>query len=76
MKRATFSIDKDTYTMLRYEARRRGVSVSELIREAVMKYLPGRKRRKLSFIGIARGPKDLSTRVDEVVRDAILKHKG
>ena len=63
----------DVDARLRLEARRRGVPVAELVREAVERHLPGPARhRRLAFFGIGDGgPADASERVDEYVRKSI-----
>jgi hypothetical protein len=57
---------------LRIEARRRGTSIAELVREATEAYIAELRRpRKLSFIGVGEGPADLAERADEYIADAI-----
>ncbi|MCZ7588585.1 MAG: ribbon-helix-helix domain-containing protein [Gaiella sp.] len=76
MKRTTIMLPDETAARVAREARRRGVSVAAVVREAVEEHLPAEQPRKLSFIGIVEGSVDDATRVDEVVRDAILqKHR-
>jgi hypothetical protein len=56
---------------LRFEARRRGVSVAEVAREALEKHL-GPTPRDLGFFAVGEGsPRDASERVDEFVGKAI-----
>ena len=56
-------------TRLRQEAQRRGMTVSELTREALESYLGGHRRR-LSFTAVGRsGESDISTRVDEILAE-------
>lgn len=58
---------------LRLEARRRGVPMAEVVREAVERHLPAPPvRRRLAFFAVGEGgPTDASERVDEVVRDTL-----
>jgi plasmid stability protein len=62
---------------LRFEARRRGVSVADLVREALdAKFGQPPGRRQLSFVAIADGDGDnVSERVDEFVSRAIQRRK-
>jgi hypothetical protein len=63
----------DLAARLRHEARRRDVSVAEIVREAVESYLPARTAgERLSFFAIGEGaPPDASEHVDEYVRNAV-----
>lgn len=62
---------------LRFEARRRGVGIAEVVREAVEQHLPNpaaKGRAPLSFVAIGEGgPADASERVDEYVAKALRK---
>jgi len=62
---------------LRFEARRRGVGIAEVVREAVEQHLPGpigEGRAPLSFFAIGEGgPPGASERVDEYVGKALRK---
>jgi predicted transcriptional regulator len=75
MKRTTVKLPEDLDAKLRQEAARRGVTVSELTREAIERYLNGGPRRTLRIAGVARSERgDLSTRVDEIFGE-ILEEK-
>lgn len=53
---------------LRHEAARRGMTISELTREAIESHLGGRERR-LSSTGAGRsGQHDISERIEEILR--------
>ncbi|HZT44608.1 MAG TPA: ribbon-helix-helix domain-containing protein [Gaiellaceae bacterium] len=73
MKRTSVMFTDDVDARLRLEARRRGIPVAELVREAVERHLPRpAKNRRLAFFGVGEGgPADASERVDEYVRKAI-----
>ena len=75
MKRTTVMLTDDTESRLRLEARRRGVPMAEIVREAVERHLPAPKPRKpLSFFAIGEGsPADASERVDEFVQAALTR---
>jgi metal-responsive CopG/Arc/MetJ family transcriptional regulator len=57
MKRITISVPEDLMAALHREARRRGVTLSQVAREAIEAHLSrgSGARRKLSFAGVARG---------------------
>ena len=60
MKRTTVSADSDDLAILEYEAKRRGVSLTQVLREALAEYAAEvRAARKPSF-GIAHGDPGLS----------------
>ena len=67
----------DVVTRLKHESRRRGVSVAELVREAVERHLPAPKPGEpLSFFALGEGgPPDASERVDEHVSRAIRRYR-
>ena len=67
----------DVATRLKHESRRRGVSVAELVREAVERHLPGPKAGEpRSFFALGEGgPPDASERVDEHVHTAMRRYR-
>jgi hypothetical protein len=73
MKRITMMLPEDTLTRLRHESRRRGISVAELVREAVDRHVPdpGASGRLSLFAIGAGGPADASERVGEYVGRAM-----
>jgi hypothetical protein len=73
MKRTTIMLPDEVENRLRMEARRRGVPIAEIVREAVERHLPETKPGKpLSFFAVGEGgPSDASERVDELVRKAL-----
>jgi hypothetical protein len=73
MKRTTVMLPDDVEARLRREARRRGVPLAQIVREAVERDLPAPEPgRPLSFFGIGEGgPADASERGDEYVGRAV-----
>ena len=73
MKRTTVMFPDDVDARLRLEARRRGVAVAEIVREAVEQYVPAPETGlPLSFFAVGdQGPVDGSDRVDEYVRRVV-----
>ena len=78
MKRTTVMLPDNVAAHLKHESRRRGVSVAEIVREAVERHLaPSKKKRTLSLVGIGEGgPPDGSERVDEHVAAALRQYRG
>jgi len=70
MKRTTVKLPDDLDAKLRHEAHRRGVTISELTREAIEAHLgASRGRRKLHAAGAGRsGSGDVSSRIEEILR--------
>lgn len=66
MKRTTVKLPDEIDARLRHEARRRGVTLSELVREAVEAHV-GRRRLR-SFGAGKSGRKDISERIEEILR--------
>jgi Ribbon-helix-helix protein, copG family len=66
-------LPEDVDARLRHEARRRGVSIADVAREALDRHLPPpRADGRLSFFAVGEGsPSDASERVDELVADAV-----
>lgn len=73
MKRTTIVLPDDVDAQLRYEARRRGVSMTELAREAIAAYLvdPADEGRDLSIFDLAEGDPDSGSNVDRYVAEAM-----
>jgi hypothetical protein len=65
----------DVDARLRREAKRRGVSIADVAREAIDRHLaPPPPDGRLSFFAVGDGsPPDASERVDELVAEAILR---
>ena len=75
MKRTTVKIPDELDARLRHEARRRGVTISALTREALEAHLgaggeAGRRRRKLRAAGSVRsGGENVAARVEEILAE-------
>jgi hypothetical protein len=70
MKRTTVKLPDELDARLRLEARRRGVTISELTREAIQTHLDGGGRRRLLAAGAGRsGRADVSERIEELLRE-------
>ena len=66
----------DVDARLRLEARRRGVSVAQVARDAIERELPRPPDGNLSFFAVGDGsPADASERVDELVVDSIQRRR-
>jgi hypothetical protein len=77
MKRTTVMLPDELESQLRFEARRRGVPIAQIVREAVEREFaavePG---QPLAFFGIGEGgPADASERVDEYVTRAVRRRR-
>jgi predicted transcriptional regulator len=71
MKRTTIMLPDEVDARLRFEARRRRVSIADVAREAIEKHLPP-VAADLAFFAMGEGsPRDASERVDELVARAI-----
>ncbi|HWB72393.1 MAG TPA: CopG family transcriptional regulator [Egibacteraceae bacterium] len=69
MKRTTVKLPEDLDALLRHEAARRGVTISELTREAIEQHLqvtPGRRRLMAAGAGHS-GRHDISERIEEIL---------
>ena len=68
-------LPEDVDALLRFEAKRRGLSIADVVREAIEQYLPS-PAEDLGFFAIGEGrPRDASERVDELVGRAIRRHR-
>ena len=72
MKRITIIVSDDVDARVRLEARRRGSSISAVVRAALHRHLPHTSAGHLSFFWVGEGgPADVSERVDEYVVQAL-----
>jgi predicted transcriptional regulator len=69
MQRTTVKLPDDLDARLRHEAQRRGLTVSELTREAIERLLdaPRGERRLLAAGAAASGRSDVSERIEEIL---------
>ena len=70
MKRTTIFADETTLETLKYIAKEEGISIAEVIREAMSKFIAQRQgeRKKLSILGIGQsGRKDIAERCEELL---------
>ena len=73
MKRTTIMFPDDADARLVGEARRRGVPIAEVVRDAVEHHLPpSAPGRHLPFFAIGDGPVDGGRRIDEIVGEIIV----
>lgn len=76
MKRTTIMLPDDVDARLRLEARRRGLSIAQVAREAIERELPPPADGQLGFFAVGDGsPTDASERVDELVVDGVRRHQ-
>lgn len=72
VKRTTVKIPDELDARLRQEAERRGVTISDVTREALAAHLGDGKRRHLASAGVGRsGEHDISERFEEILRAEI-----
>jgi len=67
MKRTTVKLPEQLDARLRHEAARRGMTVSQLTREAIESHLGGRRRLLAAGAGRS-GSDDVSERIEEILR--------
>ncbi|MGH9008040.1 MAG: CopG family transcriptional regulator [Acidimicrobiales bacterium] len=77
MKRTTIMLPDELNVRIRLEARRRGVSIADVAREAIDQHVPDPTRKgQLGFFAVGEGePSDASERVDEFVSAAIARRR-
>src|SRR6478735_4226344 len=73
MQRTTVKLPDELDARLRHEAKRRGITVSELTREAIAAHLGERRdRRRLLAAGAgASGRSDVSERIEEILAEEL-----
>jgi len=70
MKRTTVKLSDETDALLRHEAQRRGMTISELTREAVQAHLGSRRVLGAAAAGRS-GKNDVSERVEEILASEV-----
>lgn len=77
MKRTTIMLPDELDARIRLEARRRGVSIADVAREAIEQHVAGAvPTGRLGFFAIGEGsPVDGSERIDELVGQAIARRR-
>jgi hypothetical protein len=72
MRRTTIKLPDDVDARLRHEARRRGVPIAVVVREAVEAHLGIGGRRRLGAAGVGQsGRSDISMRIEEILREEL-----
>ena len=72
MKRTTIKLPDDLDARLRHEAERRGVTIAEIVREAIGAHLGVGRRRHLFGAKSGRsGYTDTARRIEEIIREEI-----
>lgn len=72
MRRTTVKIPDELDERLRHEAARRGITISELTREALAAHLGVGETHRLGAAGAGRsGRADISERIEEILRDEL-----
>jgi len=70
VKRTTVKISDELDAWLRHEAARRGLTMSDVTREALEAYRGNGGRRRLSFEGVGdSGRTDISERIEEILAE-------
>lgn len=67
LKRTTVKLPDELDAKLRHEAERRGITVSELTRNAIEDHLGGRRRRLRAAGAGHSGRDDISERIEEIL---------
>jgi predicted transcriptional regulator len=72
MKRTTVKLPDELDARLRQEARRRGITVSELTRTAIEEHVGAGRRRQLGAAAAGRsGRSDVSERIEEIIASEV-----
>jgi hypothetical protein len=71
MKRTTIKLTDDDDMRLREEARRRGTTISEVSRQAIVEHLGGSRRRLMAAGAGRSGRPDISERIEDILREEL-----
>ena len=71
MVRTTVKLPEELDSRLRYEAQRRGITISELTREAIESHLSPGRRLRAAAAGRS-GRSDVSDRIEEILSREVL----
>lgn len=72
MKRTTIKISDELDARLRHDAARRGMTISEVTREALEAHLGVGARRRLSFAAAGRsGRSDVAERIEQILAEEL-----
>ena len=72
MKRTTVKLPDDLDALLRHEAARRGISISDVTREALSEHLRVHEVRSLNSSAAGRsGRSDVSVRIEEILSEEL-----
>jgi predicted transcriptional regulator len=72
VKRTTVKLPDELDARLRQEARRRGITISELTRTAIEEHVGAGRRRKLGAAAAGRsGRSDVSERIEEIIASEV-----
>jgi len=70
MKRTTIKLPEEVDAKLRHEAKRRGITISELTREAIELHLNPKRRLGAAAAGRS-GRSDISERIEEILASEV-----
>jgi predicted transcriptional regulator len=73
MKRTTVKLSDELDAKLRHEAARRGITVSDLTREAIEHHLGGTQRRLRAAGAGHSGRGDISERIEEILAAEVVQ---
>ncbi|MBP1632552.1 MAG: hypothetical protein H6Q11_840 [Acidobacteria bacterium] len=71
MKRTTVKLPDDLDARLRHEAARRGLTISELTREAIERHVGGAGRALRAAAAGRSGRSDVSERIEEILSEEV-----
>lgn len=71
VKRTTIKLPDELDFRLRHEARRRGMTISQVTREAITEHLGGGQRRLLAAAAGHSGRRDISERIEDIIREEL-----